>query len=456
MNRWLSPRRLPSARSALVRPTLEQLEDRCLLAGYVQTNLVSDIPGLAKYTEPGFFNPWGIAINPYIGFLWTGDNGAGASTVYIGNGLPFPPGILVPGGAGSTKGTPTGVVFNPTTNFPITYNNKTAPSVFIFAGEDGTISAWNDQVKIFSAVLTVDHSAQGAVYKGLTLGSTSSGNFLYAANFSQGTVDTYDQNFQPVQTHGGFIDPRLPAGYAPFNLKFLGSNLLVVTYALQDASKHDEVDGPGLGMVDLFDTSGNFLSRIVSPGGPLNAPWGLAQAPANFGTFSSDFLIGNFGDGTIDAFNPKTGAFLGALQDPSGNTISINGLWGFVFGSGAGLAPKTTLYFAAGYNNEADGLFGSITASTTASVTLGVSSILIAETGRTDPATAVLATPPGPGTPTVAERSALHTAVVPPATVPTAGSSAAASPLAATLQRQAVDHVLADLGLGWDEGKLWD
>ena len=202
----------------------------------------------------------------------------------------------------------------------------------------------------------VDNSASGAVYKGLALGNNGTGNFLYATNFNAGTIDVFDGNFAPAALSGNFTDPNLPAGFAPFGIQNIGG-ILVVTYAEQDASKHDDVPGAGNGYVDEFDMNGNLLKRLVS-GGVLNSPWGVAMAPAGFGDLSGDLLVGNFGDGRINAFDPSTGAFLDTLNDGLGAPIVVQGLWGLLFGNGGNGGAQNELFFSAGINDEADGLFG--------------------------------------------------------------------------------------------------
>src|SRR5947209_3842433 len=298
-------------RRSFRRPVLEGLEDRCLMAtGFIQTNLVSDIAGVARFTDPNLVNPWGIALAP-TGPIWIADNGAGVSTVYNGAGKALPPNsplvVTIPPPAGSAPGTqaaPTGIVFNGTSDFTVSANGNSAPAIFIFATEDGTISGWNAAVDRTNAILEVDNSAvpmagSGAVYKGLAQGSNANGNFLFATNVRAGTIDVFDKNFAKATLAGAFSAPNLPAGFAPFGIRNIGGSLFV-TFALQNAAKHDDVAGPGNGFVDVFDTNGNLLKRFASQGS-LNSPWGLALAPAKFGIFSNDLLIGDFGDGRINA-----------------------------------------------------------------------------------------------------------------------------------------------------------
>jgi len=219
---------------------------------------------------------------------------------------------------------------------------------------------WSSGVDATHAILAVDNSKSGAVYKGLTIATNKSGIFLYAANIHAGTIDVFDKNFAPAKLSGTFTDPYLPAGYAPFDIKNIGSTLYVA-YAKQNAQKNGDQPGPGHGVLDTFDTNGNFIKRLVTHG-QLNSPWGLALAPTSFGQFSNDLLVGNFGDGRINAFDPNTGAFLGALTNKQGQTIVINGLWSLIFGLGGQAGNPNQLFFTAGIHQEADGLFGVIQA----------------------------------------------------------------------------------------------
>lgn len=318
---------------------------------YFQTNLTSDLPGVAQNQDPNLVNPWGIAFSATSPF-WVSDNGSGLSTLYNGAGQAIPLVVKIPPPAGGTSpAAPTGVVFNSTAGF--------GGSPFIFATEDGTISAWAGGT---AATLEVDNSASGAVYKGLTLGNNGGSELLYAANFNSGSVDVFNSSFAPVTVPGGFSDPGIPAGYAPFDIQNIGG-MLYVTYALQDAQKHDDVAGPGHGFVDVFNTAGVLQGRLISQGA-LNSPWGLALAPATFGPFGGDLLVGNFGDGEIDAYNPTSGAFLGALTDSMGNPLIDQGLWGLAFGNGSNGFSTNGLYFTAGIPGpgevEDHGLFGVI------------------------------------------------------------------------------------------------
>jgi uncharacterized protein (TIGR03118 family) len=339
-------------------------------SAYQQTNLVSDIPGLALHTDPNLRNSWGTSTGPGLP-IWVSDNATGVTTLYDGQGNPQPgPGrhqlvvtIPAPPSAGpGAAGTPDGTVFNPTPDgFTVSKNGVSAPARFLFATEDGTIAGWNPAVDPTHAVIAVDRSTvtdqagdHGAVYKGLALVSTPAGKFLYATNFRFGTVEVFDSSFHQVNS---FTDPTVPPGFAPFGIHNIGGNLYV-TFAKQDAAKHDDDAGPGNGFVDVFAPNGNLLQRLASRH-RLNSPWAVALAPATFGAFGGDILVGNFGDGRINAFNPTTGQFLGQLRN-HGGPITISGLWGLRFPAGSLNVTPNALYFTAGINDEADGLLGDI------------------------------------------------------------------------------------------------
>jgi len=325
---------------------------------YFQRNLVSDIAGMAEKTDTNLVNPWGIATSATSPF-WVADNHAGLSTLYDGNGVAMSLIVTIPPPPGGTPpAAPTGVVFNGSTNFQV---SPGAAARFIFATEDGTIVGWNSGA---NGVVKADNSTNGAIYKGLGIGVSSGSNYLYAANFFAGAIDVFDQTYVQVTLPGSFLDPTIPAGFAPFNIQNFGGQLYV-TYAKQDADKHDDVPGSGNGFVSVFDTSGNFIRRLIS-NGALNSPWGLAIAPTNFGLFSGALLVGNFGNGRINAFDVSTGNQLGTLQDPAGNPIAIPGLWGLIVGNGGNGGDTRTIYFAAGIAGtnsiEDHGLLGSISA----------------------------------------------------------------------------------------------
>jgi len=335
---------------------------------YVQTNLVSDIVGAPpQITDGDLVNPWGL-VHSTTSPWWVSDNGAGVSTLYNTQSVPavkVPLTVTIPAPAGSPAGTtaaPTGVIFNTvlTTNpgdFVVSANGKSGPSIFMFDTEDGTISGWNPGVDPTHAILAVDRSnvGKGAVYKGLAIGSNATGTFLFATNFRFGTIEMFDSNFNLVRS---FTDHGLPQSYAPFGIQNIGGNLYV-TFAKQDPAKHDDVAGAGHGFVDEFDTNGNLISRLIARGS-LNSPWGLALAPANFGPLSNDLLVGNFGDGHINAFDLNTGAALGSLENSGGVPIQNDGLWSLQFGNGAAAGATNELFFTAGINGEAHGLFGKI------------------------------------------------------------------------------------------------
>jgi uncharacterized protein (TIGR03118 family) len=332
-------------------------------ATYIQTNLVSDDASVSgTIIDPNLINPWGMAASSASPF-WVSDNGTGLSTLY--NGAGTAQGLVVtipPPAGGSSPSTPTGIVFNGGSGFGTVLGAE--PARFIFATEDGTISGWASGT---NALLMVDNSASGANYKGLAIGESGLNTFLYAANFKQGKIDVFDSSFSPTTLSGSFTDPGLPAGYAPFNIQNLGGNLYV-TYALQDGAAMDDVPGAGNGFVDVFDTNGNFLQRLIS-GGSLNSPWGLALAPANFGDYSSALLVGNSGDGIINAFDPSTGSLLGSLVDDlTKMPIEIDGLWALDFGNGGNGGQINELFFTAGPNDGAHGLFGKITSATSSTV----------------------------------------------------------------------------------------
>lgn len=330
---------------------------------YLQTNIVSDVSGTAAVTDPKLINPWGIVAGPGTPF-WIADNSTGVSTLYTGTGAPFPGAprsVAIPAPAGSAPdaaGAPTGTVFNGSPNFIVRQGSASGPSLFLFATEDGTIAGWNPVANPSSAIIAADNSAEGAVYKGLAIAPDGSQARLFAANFRENAVDVFDTGFQRVNTSGSFSDPRLPAGFAPFNVAALNGKLYV-TYARQNGEKHDDVAGPGNGYVDVYDLNGNLVSRLIS-GGALDSPWGLALAPAGFGAFGNDLLVGNFGDGKINAFDPTSGKFLGSLSDSHGKTLKIEGLWGLAFGSGPNAGNPNTLFFTAGVGGEKHGLVGSL------------------------------------------------------------------------------------------------
>jgi uncharacterized protein (TIGR03118 family) len=313
--------------------------------------LQSNIPGFAAATDPDLVNGWGIshsATSPW----WVSDEGTDKSTLYNGN-TGAKQGLIV-----GVDGGPTGQVFNGSSDFKVDAGTGLLPSRFLFATEEGEIYGWNAVgTESIEAVETED-----AIYLGLAIGSSGGANYLYAANFRAGTVDVFDKDFVPANLAGDFTDPTLPAGYAPFGIQNIDGEIFVA-YAKQNDEGDEEVAGEGFGYVDAFGTDGTFHSRVASAG-ELNAPWGLTKAPAGFGKFSGDVLVGNFGDGRIHAFAVGENGWeeRGVLKGTDHRPISIDGLWGIGFGNGAAAGPANTLFFAAGPNDEEDGLFGSITA----------------------------------------------------------------------------------------------
>jgi len=316
---------------------------------YSWSNLQSDIAGAALHTDRNLVNPWGLTASSSGSTIWVADNGTGVSTLYRQDGSKNTLTVTIPTSARNKGvGNPTGTVVNTTTSFKVTANGNSQPARFLFVSEDGTISGWHPAVDGTHAVVAVDNGTNlgtnRAIYKGVTLGVAGGHNFLYATNFHSGRVETYDENFQPVNP-GGFTDPNLPTGYAPFGIHNLGGQIYV-SFALQDSKKEDEVAGPGNGFVDAFDTSGNFLRRVASNGN-LNAPWGLALV-------DGELWVGNFGDGKINNYDPATGAFLETLSRADGTPLQFDGLWDLLpLGGG--------VYFTAGIADEAHGLFGIIT-----------------------------------------------------------------------------------------------
>ena len=333
---------------------------------YFQHNLISDGSVPADLTHPNLFNAWGLVAGPTTPW-WIANNETGTTTLYnVATGT-IVTDFTVPG-AGGAQGNPTGLVFNGGTGFVVN-NGVGSPAAarFIFASEDGTISAFKG-APIVTVVPNAQAPAHDAIYKGLAIDSATAGQFLYATDFHNGKVDIFDSSFHAVTIPGSFTDPNLPAGFAPFGIQNINGTIYV-TYALQDEDQEDDVAGPGNGYVDAYDTSGNLIRRVASAG-ELNSPWGLALAPENFGRFSGDLLVGNFGDGRIHAFDPEQLTFagefeaVGLLHSASGKPIKIDGLWALQFGHGNTAASANgltnTLFFTAGPGDEEHGLFGSL------------------------------------------------------------------------------------------------
>ncbi len=326
-------------------------------AGYSQTNLVSNTAGVANTTDPQLLNPWGISALPGQDF-WIANNNGGTSTLYDPQGSKNALVVTIPGATKNPNGNcspgcPTGTVSN-------AIGGYFGGGTFIFDTEDGLIVNWTGGSK---AVVAFDNSASGAVYKGLAL---LNGTFLLAANFNSGKIDVFDRNFNPASLSGSFTNPNLPAGYAPHNIHVIG-NQVFVAYAMQDTAKHDSQPGAGLGQVDIFDLNGNFVSTFVAAGGHLNAPWGVTETPAGFGSFPNAILVGNFGDGTINAYDP-TGKFLGQLTDASNHPLVNPGLWEIEFGGGGLSGDPGTLYLTAGGGNQPNFPAGGSTTAVFASV----------------------------------------------------------------------------------------
>ena len=328
---------------------------------YASTPVVSNGAVMGTINDPNLINPWGVAASP-DGPIWVANNATQTATAYDGAGT-LQITVALPAG---TRGlaNPTGLVFNGTPEFAISNGIASAPATFILDGEGGTLMAWSANVDPASAMIAYDDGAGGAVYKGLALASNGTANLLYATDFHNGKVDVFNGLFQKATVPGGFADPELPAGFAPFGIQAVslaGVAVIVVTYAQHTADNPDaEVKGPGLGFADVFDANGTFLRHLSAPGGNLNAPWGVALAPANFGSLSNLLLVGNFGDGVINAFDPNTGAFVDSVKDAAGQPIANEGLWGLIFGNGTNNQPPNALFFTAGIADEAAGLYGQI------------------------------------------------------------------------------------------------
>lgn len=334
---------------------------------YVSKTLVGNTAGTGVTTGANLVNPWGIVFAK--GPVWIANNGTQTSTLYDGNGFPQPTtGALVvtlppdPSGNGFA---PTGIVSNRSTDFVVASGGKQAPASFIYSGESGRIAGWARSVAPTAAIVAYADSG-GAVYKGLTIANNGNGNFLYATDFHNNKVDVFNAVFvkqSATATSFQFVDPNLPAGYAPFGIRAMpngigGATQIYVTYAQQAGAGN--ANGPGLGLVDVYDVNGKFLQHLVPVGSALNAPWGVALAPADFGTLSGAVLVGNFGDGKINGYDASSGRFLGSITDSTGAAFAVPGLWGIAFGNDALSQPHNTLFFAAGTNDETNGVYGRI------------------------------------------------------------------------------------------------
>ena len=386
----------PKCAALIGAAVLTVMSAAALAGGYAETDLVvnqsvNGVPTLtdkngivhvAKFFDPNLVNPWGVGESGASPF-WISDNGAGLATLYNTDGTPRPTPIVsipAPGAPLGHDGAPTGLVFNiaggATGVFKISGvtaggTATSAPPAFLFSTEDGTILGWNpgvnpvgfDPAKAGMYAIQAYPpmgAASNAVYKGLAIAKDAAGTpYLYATNFRAGTIDVFDGTFTPVHfSPAAFVDPKLPKGYAPFNIVPIDGKLFV-TYAVQNAEAHDDVAGMSHGIVNVFDLHGTLLQRFAQHG-QLNSPWGMALAPPSFGDLAGALLIGNFGNGHINAYNPVTGEFVDKLRNSQGQAIVIDGLWTVMFGNGGNGGDKNTLYFTAGPNDESDGLFGSI------------------------------------------------------------------------------------------------
>jgi uncharacterized protein (TIGR03118 family) len=399
-------------------------------SSYLQTTILSDGSVPAAQTDPTLLNPWGVSIGQ--GSLWIDTAGSGFSLVDSIAGVKSFAVAVPPAASTSAHGSPAGTVFNG--NSAIFNIPKSTSALFLFGTLDGTIAAWNANTP--EAVTVVNNSSAHAAYTDIALDTNATGTFLLAADFSLGTVDVFDSTFAPAHLAGSFADPQLPAGFAPFGIHSIGTKIYV-TYAQPDPTTGREMVGAGLGYVDVFDVNGNLLQRAISQG-VLNAPWGMALAPAGFGSFGGDLLIGNFGDGVINAFDPNTFAMVGQLQNAAGAAITNTGLWEIFFGqSGAG--DPNTLYFAAGINGEKDGLFGSLAvaapATTSGSFTVAASAPSLSVTnGKTGTMTLSLTASNGFSGPVTFSCSGLP-----------AGDSCAFSPATVTLSGTAASSVAVSI-----------
>ena len=324
---------------------------------YAVTGLVSDVAGIASHQDTNLVNAWGLDKSP-TGPWWVNSAAKGLSLLYNGAGVPNPLVVTVPPAPGQpSPSSPTGIVYNGTTSFEA---GPGQPSIFLFATEDGTISGWNSAVNQTQAIVKVNKNGS-AIYKGLAIGQINGQNVLYAANFFGSKIEVFDGSFNQLPTGPtAFKDSVVPAGYGPFNVQNIGG-VIYVTWAKQNAAKEDEIAGVGLGYVSGFSPRG-VLVRRLQHGNWMNAPWGLALAPANFGALSNQLLVGQFGNGTIVSFDATSGVIRNIMKKANGQAVSVPGLWGLSFGNGGPAGPVNTLYFAAGIAGETHGLFGSLTA----------------------------------------------------------------------------------------------
>lgn len=338
-------------------PTPSPTPTPSMSAAYVAKTLASNDPTLGGTQDANLAHGWGIAFLPGAE-VWVANHASNTSTLYDGDGRIDPLVVRIPNNAAGLSAGPTGVVANTSTAFMVSKAGKTGVATFLFNGTGGTISGWAQGVDATNAVTVFDGSASGDVFTGLAIYTQGGANMLFAANAGKGEVDVFDESFNPITPAGGFTDPNLPAGYKPFGIQMVRDKI-IVTYAHFTPGNPIEDHGSGLGIVDIFDITGRLVKRLVDVGGALNAPWGVALAPASFGKFSNDLLIGNFGDGKINVYDPNSGAFLGTISDVSNNPIVIPGLWGIAFGNDVFNQPSTTLFYAAG-PTRTQGVYGRI------------------------------------------------------------------------------------------------
>ena len=330
-----------------------------LPGAYAVRNLVSDGSVPADNTDPNLIDGWGVAFNPN-GFVWVNSAVAGKAVLYDGKGVPNELVVSIPASSAGGQGVPTGIVFSSSNDFAVSNGAASGPSRFIFASLTGSISGWAPNVDLTNAIVAAEKA--GASYTGLALAANGTANFLYAADVRGGRIHVFDRTFAPATLPGRFHDPRLPAGFVPFAIHNLQGDLYV-TYGKRDASGAFVQPGKGLGIINVFDANGRFVRRLAS-GFQLNAPWGMAIAPSKFGRFSNRLIVGNFGDGTIQAFDLKTGLWVGSMRTSDGKRLVIPVLWGMAFGNGILDQPTNTLFFAAGPNLGQGGLYGRITPTT--------------------------------------------------------------------------------------------
>jgi uncharacterized protein (TIGR03118 family) len=317
---------------------------------FTAASLVSNVSGLTANLDPNLSHGWGIAFGTG-GAVWVNNHVSNRATLYDGNGVPNALVVAIPGNAAGRDAAPTGIVANGDAAFTVSKAGVSGTAAFLFDGTGGTISGWAPGVDRTNAITVFDGSAAGDAFTGLAIIASGATKALYAANFGQGRVDVFDSTYRKVTAAGAFVDPTLPAGYAPYGIQAIAGQVYV-SYAHKAAGTQSEDHAAGLGLIDVYDANGGFVKRLVGVGAALNAPWGMALAPATFGTFSNDLLVGNFGDGTINAYNPTTGAFIGTLSSASNTPIIKFGVRGLAFGNDVNNQPKTTLFFAEGFFSQ--------------------------------------------------------------------------------------------------------